>query len=142
MHYILSVTLKVSMFRANQYSPCAYIQHQTVFLVVVGNANRYNKQRQSNRVNEQSISLQMSMAQLKLGNEVKIDLFVFPQNQCDKFWRNSPLRLFFDVLFSILQNCEPTLVNCLCCWAFIHCCKGPNFERIIQPSGRTAQNSY
>ena len=29
---------------------------------------------------------------------------------------------FLDGLFSIWQNCEPTLVNFLCHWANIHCC--------------------
>ena len=46
-----------------------------------------------------------------------------------------------DSLSSIWQNCEPTLVNFLCCWANIQCCKGPKIERIILPSGHTGRQA-
>ena len=37
---------------------------------------------------------------------------------------------FFEGSYSIWQNCEPTLAN-------VHCCIGPNIERINSPSGHT-----
>ena len=57
-------------------------------------------------------------------------------------WQNSIcLRQCYDGLFSIWQNCEPTLVNFLCCWANIQRYKGPKIERIILPSGHTVPKS-
>ena len=44
---------------------------------------------------------------------------------------------FFEGLFSVWQNCEPTWANFMCYWAKVHCCKWQNIERINQPSGHT-----
>ena len=52
--------------------------------------------------------------------------------EISRLWQNIiSLWQCFDGLFSIWQNCEPTLVNILCFWANIHRCKGPKIERII-----------
>ena len=43
----------------------------------------------------------------------------------------------FDSLFLIWQNAEHTSENLWYYWANFHCCKWPNIEKIIQPSGHT-----
>ena len=62
----------------------------------------------------------------------KTEIHIFGGWQCDQSWRNfatltkvSIFVQYFEGLFGIWQNCETTLVNVLCVWVNIHCCKGP-----------------
>ena len=52
-----------------------------------------------------------------------------------KFWnlgkKNKRFRRLLEQLFSIWQNCEPTLANIWYFWANFHCSKWPNIEIII-----------
>ena len=43
---------------------------------------------------------------------------------------------FLNQLFSIWQDCEPTLANI---WAHFNCSKWPNIQQIIQESGHTVR---
>ena len=53
-------------------------------------------------------------------------------------WRNN--LVIFEPLFGVKQNFEPILARILCCWAIIHCCKWPNIEAVIYPSGHTGRD--
>ena len=58
-------------------------------------------------------------------------------------WQNFiSLWPFFDGLLSNKQNFEPTLSNFVCSWANLHCCKFPNTEQIIKPSGHTVHDTH
>ena len=53
-------------------------------------------------------------------------------------WQNFESRWpFLRVYLVLCQNFEPTFVKNWCFWANCHCCKQPNVEQIIEPSGHS-----
>ena len=55
----------------------------------------------------------------------------------NRFGKITSLWQVYEGLFCIWQNSEPTLAKLSCNRAIFHCCKWPNIERIIKPSGHT-----
>ena len=69
------------------------------------------------------------------------------QNKCDQIWWNflhfSEILKIFGVFYCFILKIAKFWTyfgNFLCCWARIHCCKGPNIEGVIKPSGHICHN--
>ena len=69
-----------------------------------------------------------------------------PSDSVTRFDKNLPLWRNFIYLWKniegyerIWQHFEPLLANFLCFWANANCCKWPNIEHLIKPSGHTAE---
>ena len=70
--------------------------------------------------------------------------FSLPETSVTIFYHFVKISIVFGKILMVIQlvgqNFDPTLENCFCYWANFRCCKWPNIEQIIQPSGCTASN--